>query len=65
MIEDDLQYVVSMLQDTNLSAIAQKVELSYGTVWSIANGRNTKPNFDTVRKLANYFRAKADGEVVK
>lgn len=65
MIEDDLEYVVSMLQDTNLSAVAQRVKLSYRTVWSIANGTNTTPAFKTVQKLANYFREKATGEVVK
>lgn len=59
MIEDDLQYVVSMLKDTNLKAVSEKTELSYRTVWGIANETNKSPAFKTVRKLAEYFRTKA------
>jgi hypothetical protein len=62
---DDLQYVVSMLKDTNLHAVSKRVGLNYRTVWTIAKGTNTSPAFKTVKKLADYFRAKADGEVVK
>lgn len=58
-MDDDLQYVVRMLQDTNLAAVAKRAELSYGTVYSIAKGKNTKPSFATVKKLAEYFRGKA------
>jgi hypothetical protein len=56
---DDLKYVVSMLQDTNLRAVSKRVGLSYRTVWGIANETNKTPAFMTVRKLAEYFRAKA------
>lgn len=59
MIEDDLQFVVSMLKDTNIKAVSEKTGLSYRTVWGIANESNTSPSFTTVRKLAEYFRAKA------
>lgn len=56
---DDLQYVVSMLRDTNLKAVSERTKLSYRTVWSIANQSNKSPAFNTVRKLAEYFREKA------
>ncbi len=59
MLQDDLQYVVAMLKETNLKAVAQKVGLSYRTVWGIANESNKAPSFTTVRKLAEYFRGKA------
>jgi DNA-binding XRE family transcriptional regulator len=59
MANDDLQYVVAMLKETNLAAVAEKVGLSYRTVWSIANESNKSPSFNTVRKLAEYFRGKA------
>lgn len=59
MAQDDLQYVVSMLKDTNLKAVARNTELSYRTVWGIANESNKAPSFLTVRKLAEYFREKA------
>lgn len=59
MAKDDLQYVVSMLKDTNLSAVAKAVGLGYRTVWGIAKETNKSPSFSTVRKLAEYFRGKA------
>lgn len=59
MTKDDLQYVVSMLKDTNLKAVAKTVGLGYRTVWGIANETNKSPSFSTVRKLAEYFRGKA------
>lgn len=59
MAKDDLQYVVLMLKDTNLKAVAKNVGLAYRTVWGIANESNKSPSFGTVRKLAEYFREKA------
>lgn len=59
MATDDLQYVVAMLKETNLRAVAAKVGLSYRTVWGIANESNKSPAFNTVRVLAEYFRGKA------
>lgn len=59
MAQDDLQYVVSMLKDTNLAKVAKSADLSYRTVWGIANETNKAPSFTTVRKLAEYFREKA------
>lgn len=59
MQKNDMQYVVSMLKDTNYKAVATAVGLSHKTVWSIAVGRNQTPSFNTVRVLAEYFRGKA------
>lgn len=59
MATNDLEYVVAQLKDTNLQAVARAAALSYRTVWSIANGKNTAPSFTTVKKLADYFKAKA------
>lgn len=59
MQDDDLQYVVRMLAETNIQAVATKVGLSYMTVYRIARGTNTSPSFKTVKKLAEYFRGKA------
>lgn len=58
MSTDDLQYAVAQLKDTNLAAVARKTGLSYRTVFRIANGTNTSPSFNTVKKLADYFRSK-------
>jgi DNA-binding XRE family transcriptional regulator len=53
---DDLQYIVRMLQCANLTAVAKKVDLSYGTIYNIAKGKNISPSFATVQKLADFFR---------
>jgi DNA-binding XRE family transcriptional regulator len=58
-MNDDLQYVVRQLVDTNLAAIAKKVGLSYMTVYRIAKGTNTSPSYATVKALADHFREKA------
>lgn len=57
-MNDDLQYVVRQLADTNLKAVARNVGLSYMTVYRISKGTNTSPAFNTVKKLAEYFRGK-------
>lgn len=59
MTKNDLEYVIAMLKDTNLRAVARAVDLSYKTVWGISNGKNTAPSFTSVKKLADYFRTKA------
>lgn len=58
MATNDLDYVVAQMKDTNLQAVARATKLSYRTVWSIANGKNTAPSFTSVKKLADYFRGK-------
>lgn len=59
MENDELEYVVRMLKDTNLKAVARQAGLAYMTVYRIANGTNTSPSYRTVQKLAHYFRSKA------
>ncbi|MBV8060819.1 MAG: transposase family protein [Alphaproteobacteria bacterium] len=59
MTKNDLEYVVAMLRESNLRAVAKKVGLSYRTVWGIANESNKSPAFNSVRVLAEYFRSKA------
>lgn len=59
MQSNDLQYVVAMLKDCNIKKVAQAVDLSYRTIWGIANETNKTPSFNTVRLLAEYFRGKA------
>lgn len=55
----DLQYIVAQLRDCNKAAVAKSANVSARTVRDIANGRNTSPSYNTVRKLADYFRGKA------
>jgi hypothetical protein len=58
MSDDELQYVLRMLKDTQLKAVARAAGLSYMTVYRIAKGTNPSPRYATVHKLATYFRSK-------
>ncbi len=58
MQDDDLQYVVRMLTDSNKRTIAKNVGLSYNTVCRIANGKQLSPSYSTVKKMADYFKGK-------
>jgi transcriptional regulator with XRE-family HTH domain len=56
---NELQYVVSMLQDCNKAAVANAVGLSARTVRDVAAGKQAHPSYETIRKLAEYFKEKA------
>lgn len=56
---NDLEYVVSMLGPCNKAAVAKDVGLSPRTIRDIAKGVQKQPSYETVRKLAEYFRGKA------
>lgn len=55
----EIEYVVSMLGPCNKAAVAKAVGLSARTVRDIASGVQTHPTYETIRKLAEYFRGKA------
>lgn len=55
---DELKYVVSMLQGCNYAAVARAIDMNRKTIWAIATGKNASPSYSTVRKLAEYFKAK-------
>ncbi len=55
---DDLKFVVSMLKDSNKAAVARAVGLSSRTVRDIAKGLKKKPSYNSVRRLAEYFKGK-------
>ena len=54
----DLEYVKSMLETSNKAAVAKAAGLSARTVQNIASGKQSRPSYETVRKLAEYFRGK-------
>lgn len=54
---NDLEYVVKRLKTSNKSAVAEAVGLSSRTVRDIASGKVKQPQFETVRRLAEHFRA--------
>lgn len=59
---NDLDYVISMLQTSNKSAVARAVGLSDRTVRDVASGSQKSPSFETIRKLAEHFRGCASKE---
>lgn len=56
---NDLEYVLKMLESANKAKVAAAVGLSARTVCNVASGKQKSPSFETVRKLAEYFRGKA------
>jgi transcriptional regulator with XRE-family HTH domain len=55
---DELKYVLSMLKDANIAAVARNTGISYRTVLKIANGKHSDPPYSTVKTLADHFRGK-------
>lgn len=55
----ELEYVKSMLEPCNKAAVAKAVGLSARTVRDIAKGVQAHPTYETIRRLAEYFRGKA------
>jgi len=56
---NDLEYVLKMLESANKAKVAAAVGLSSRTVCNIASGKQKSPSFETVRKLATYFKEKS------
>lgn len=59
---DDLERIRGKLKDRNLRAVAKNTGLSYRTVWSISNGKNATPAYNTVRILKDYLIERKENE---
>lgn len=57
-----LEQVREALQDRVLLAVSKKTDLSYDTVWRIANNRDKSVSYEVVKRLSDYLEA-ADKEV--
>lgn len=57
-----LEQVREALQDRVLLTISKKTELSYDTVWRIANNRDKSVSYEVVKRLSDYLET-ADKEV--
>lgn len=55
----ELEYVISMLGPCNKAAVAKAVGLSARTVRDVAKGVQQHPSYETINKLAKYFRERA------
>ena len=50
-----LEQIRAALRDRNLSAVARAAGVNYGSVYAVAMGKNTNPNYKTVAALSNYL----------
>ena len=57
-----LEQVREALQDRVLLTISKKTELSYDTVWRIANHRDKSVSYEVVKRLSDYLET-TDKEV--
>lgn len=55
---NELEYVREMLVTSNKAAVAKAVGLSARTVRDVASGKQERPAYDTIRRLAEHFRGK-------
>jgi predicted transcriptional regulator len=53
---DDLAMIVKKLQCMNLRKVARQVPIHYMTIYKIANGVTTEPNYRTVQILKDFLR---------
>lgn len=50
-----LEQVREALQDRVLLTVSKKTELSYDTVWRIANNRDKSVSYEVVKRLSDYL----------
>jgi hypothetical protein len=56
---DDLQLVRARLAKTPVAALyalSKASEIPYGTLWNLKKKKTKKPQYETVKKLADHFR---------
>jgi transcriptional regulator with XRE-family HTH domain len=51
-----LAQIVEALQDRNLKEVERRTGIHYVTLSRIRNGRSKRPEYETVRKLAEYLK---------
>lgn len=50
-----LEQVREALQDRVLLTVSKKTDLSYDTVWRIANNRDKSVSYEVVKRLSDYL----------
>lgn len=50
-----LEEIQKALADRNLRKVARAVDLSYDTIWRVANGTVVSVSYETVKKLSDYL----------
>ena len=51
-----LDEIVEKLKDRNLRIVANRIGISYMTVYNIAKQNNTNPSHTTLTKLSDYLK---------
>lgn len=54
----ELDEIVTILQDRNLSEVSRRTGLAVPTVWRIANGQAGNVGYETVKRLSDYLEKK-------
>jgi len=50
------------LSDRNLREVARRCEMSYMTVYNMANGNIENPGYKTIKTLVDYLEGKEDAK---
>ena len=53
-----LDQIVAGLKDRKLNVVAELSGVNYQTVTFIANGKQTNPSYNTLKKLSDYLEGK-------
>lgn len=54
----DLEQIVTLLKDRNLSEVSRRTNLNYLTVWKIANGFGKRASYYTIKCISDYLEKK-------
>ena len=54
----ELDEIITILQDRNLSEVSRRTGLAVPTVWRIANGQAGNVGYETVKRLSDYLEKK-------
>jgi transcriptional regulator with XRE-family HTH domain len=54
----ELDEIVTILQDRNLSEVSRRTGLAVPTVWRIANSQAGNVGYETVKRLSDYLEKK-------
>jgi transcriptional regulator with XRE-family HTH domain len=54
----ELNEIITLLQDRNLSEVSRRTGLAIPTVWRIANNQAGNVGYETVKKLSDYLEKK-------
>jgi DNA-binding Xre family transcriptional regulator len=54
----ELNEIITILQDRNLSEVSRRTGLSTPTIWRIANNQAGNVGYETVKTLSDYLEKK-------